>query len=79
MIILPQTPESEAFNIGERTRKAVEEEVFGVGKAGDLKITISLGVSSFPENGKSHEELLSVTDQALYRAKGEGRNLVRVI
>ncbi len=79
VIILPQTPESEAFNIGERTRKAVEEEVFGVGKAGDLKITISLGVSSFPENGKSHEELLSVTDQALYRAKGEGRNLVRVI
>jgi diguanylate cyclase (GGDEF)-like protein len=78
-IILPQTPQREAAVIGERIREQVESALIDVGKAGRLKITVSVGVTSFPENGKSQEELVSVADQAMYRAKGEGRNLVRVI
>jgi diguanylate cyclase (GGDEF)-like protein len=78
-IILPQTAQSEATVIGERIREQVESALIDVGKAGRLKITVSVGVTSFPENGKSQEELVSVADQAMYRAKGEGRNLVRVI
>jgi len=79
VIILPQTPQVEASRIGERIRKQVEDTIIDAGQAGTLKITVSAGISSFPENGKSHEELVSVADQALYRAKGEGRNLVCVI
>ncbi len=45
----------------------------------EIKTTVSVGVSSFPENGKSQEELLSIADKALYKAKGEGRNVVCVI
>ncbi|MDH3936517.1 MAG: diguanylate cyclase, partial [candidate division Zixibacteria bacterium] len=75
-VILPQTASHEARTIGERIRSQVERTAIEAGKAGHLRITVSVGVSSFPENGKSHEELVSVTDQALYRAKGEGRNLV---
>jgi len=44
-----------------------------------LKVTVSVGVTSFPENGKPQDEILSVADQALYRAKGAGKNLVCVI
>ena len=62
--------------IGERIRQRVADMVIDAGDAGELKITISIGVSSFPENGKSAEELVSVADQALYRAKGSGKNLV---
>ncbi|MCK4632357.1 MAG: sensor domain-containing diguanylate cyclase [candidate division Zixibacteria bacterium] len=76
VIILPQTPLSEARRIGERIREHVEGTIIEAGSVGKLKITVSCGVSSFPENGKSQDELLSVADQALYRAKGEGRNLV---
>ena len=76
VIILPQTPLIEARRIGERIREHVESATIDSGSAGKLKITVSCGVSSFPENGKSQDELLSVADQALYRAKGEGRNLV---
>jgi len=79
IVILPQTPQKEATIIGERIREQVEKEVFEPNKKVKLKITVSVGVSSFPENGKSQEELVSVADQALYRAKGEGRNLVCVI
>jgi diguanylate cyclase (GGDEF)-like protein len=79
VIILPQTPQSEAAAIGERIREAVEKTIFDAGSSGKLKITVSVGVSSFPENGKSQEELVSIADQALYRAKGSGKNLVCTI
>jgi diguanylate cyclase (GGDEF)-like protein len=76
VIILPQTPLIESSAIGERIRAQVEEMVVDTGRSGKLKITVSVGVTSFPENGKAHEELVSVVDQALYRAKGSGKNLV---
>ncbi|MCK4373391.1 MAG: GGDEF domain-containing protein, partial [candidate division Zixibacteria bacterium] len=75
-VILPQTGLIEAKKIGERIRAQIEAASIDAGAAQRVKVTVSVGVSSFPENGKSHEELVSVTDQALYRAKGEGRNLV---
>jgi len=79
VVILPQTPQSEAVHIGERIREQVESHVIDAGASGKLKITVSVGVSSFPENGRSEEELVSVADQALYQAKGSGKNLVRVV
>lgn len=76
-IILPQTPQNEAMIIGERIRSQVEKEVF-LSEKGRIKITVSVGLSSFPENGRSEEELVSIADKALYKAKGDGRNLVCV-
>ncbi len=79
-IILPQTPKIEAVRIGERIRESVEAATFGgIDNVPELKVTVSVGASSFPENGKPYDELLSLTDQALYRAKGAGKNLVCVI
>jgi diguanylate cyclase (GGDEF)-like protein len=79
VIILPQTPQIEASVLGERIRETIEHTIIDAGNAGKLKITVSIGVSSFPENGKSHEDLVSIADQALYRAKGLGKNLVCTI
>jgi diguanylate cyclase (GGDEF)-like protein len=42
------------------------------------KITISAGVSGYPEDGTTPEEVLNAADKALYRAKAEGRNRVMV-
>ena len=39
-------------------------------------ITMSLGIASYPENGTRMEELLHVSDTALYKAKQEGRDKV---
>ncbi|MEA2030274.1 MAG: sensor domain-containing diguanylate cyclase [candidate division Zixibacteria bacterium] len=78
VVILPQTNRNEALVIGERIRKHVQELSIETGGK-QLKITVSVGVSSFPENGQPHDELVSVADRALYQAKDEGRNHVCII
>ena len=42
-----------------------------------LKVTASLGVAVYPTHGKSLAALMQDVDQALYQAKGEGRNNVQ--
>ena len=71
-LLLPETPLPDALNVAERLRTAVDEEVV-------LKIavhaTISCGVSSGPPDVEL-EALLRSADEALYRAKAKGRNIV---
>jgi diguanylate cyclase (GGDEF)-like protein len=76
VIILPQTPLSEAETIGERIRAQVEANEIDTVTKGKVQITVSIGISSYPENGHSEEELITVADQALYQAKDSGKNLV---
>lgn len=78
VVILPQTALAEAKHISERIRSQVESTIMDTGDKGRVKITVSIGVSSYPENGRSEEELVTVADQALYKAKESGKNLVCV-
>ncbi len=79
MLVLPETKKSEAQLLAERIRLAVEKNKFGdeITK-GVGKVTISLGVSGFPEDGSEKNEIIDKVDKALYRAKAGGRNQVRV-
>ena len=78
VVILPQTTKPQAKMIGERIRICVESTVFKDEKnLHSTNLTVSLGVSCYPESGETSEELLKKVDQALYLAKGEGKNLVR--
>lgn len=80
VVLLPQTPKVEVSRIGERIRQQIEEASFGGGNdLPELKVTVSIGVTSFPENAKPYDELLSTADKALYKAKDAGKNLVCVI
>jgi diguanylate cyclase (GGDEF)-like protein len=76
-VILPQTKKTDAQMIGERIRRRVESADFvSETKDSGAKITVSLGVASFPENGRTSKELIENVDRALYMAKGRGKNLV---
>ncbi len=76
-VILPQTKKEDARMIGERIRHRVESADFvSETKDSRVKITVSLGIASFPENGRTSKELIEKVDQALYLAKGKGKNLV---
>ena len=65
----------EAAQAAEQVRLAIEGEKF-VTSAGDLPVTISLGVASYPQDAKRKAELIKAADEALYAAKKGGRNQV---
>ncbi len=80
VIILPQTDKYDATSIGERIRSQVEGTQFqGEEKGLRVNVTVSVGIASYPENGTTSEELIQKVDQALYLAKGRGKNLVCTI
>jgi len=74
-IILPQTEKKEAFLIAERIRTDIEKYSFlNEEILPHKKLTASMGLSSFPEDGFSPSELILHSDKALYEAKQKGKN-----
>jgi diguanylate cyclase (GGDEF)-like protein len=74
-VILPEGDQKSAFNFAERLRKHIESHHFAKEEVQpDGKLTISLGVASFPKNAGSSKQLILKADAALYNAKGSGRN-----
>lgn len=59
--------------LAERIRAEVERLEFPHEK-GPVKVTLSLGIAAYPEDGATKAELIDRADQALYRAKETGRN-----
>lgn len=72
-IILPETDAKGAHLVAERLRKTVEAYDFP-GQEKALKVTISLGVSTFPDHASVKSVLIKKADMALYECKGRGRN-----
>ena len=75
VILAPQTSGDHAHAVAEKLRKVVEGWSFpGVPRP----VTITAGVSSFPANGRTRDELVKAADEALYLAKQHGRNRVQL-
>ena len=75
--ILPETDVKGALLFAERLREAVEEHLFPT-EGLPLKVTISLGVASFPER-REKVDIIKAADDALYLSKKEGKNRVSYI
>ncbi|WCL48289.1 sensor domain-containing diguanylate cyclase [Leptospira sp. GIMC2001] len=74
-IVMPGATEEEGYEMGERVRKSVESMVVANPNGGeDLKVTLSVGISSFNTNDRSNKDLIERADKALYQAKHSGRN-----
>jgi two-component system cell cycle response regulator len=75
--ILPGLDKAEALTVAEEVRRRVEEYAFEhEGTLADP--TLSIGVATYPEDGTTRNELTHAADEALYRAKRAGGNVVRV-
>jgi len=72
-VILPKTAKREGVQVAEKIRKEMEKRRFELGKT-SRNVTISLGVSVFPQDGTEADILMNCADDNLYRAKEEGRN-----
>jgi diguanylate cyclase (GGDEF)-like protein len=76
MLILPGTSLQEAKNLAEQLRLEIQKLSLNKPDQFLQKVTISLGVASFPEHGLSTLEITQSADAALYLAKAKGRNCV---
>ena len=74
-IVLPETTKDLAVTVAQRIRSSIEASKI---KAFDemIAITVSVGVATYPIDGKDVETLIEKADTALYKAKRKGRNMV---
>jgi two-component system cell cycle response regulator len=77
LIVMPETPIAVAVGVAERLRRAVAEQPCAVpADRVEIPVTISVGVATMLEEGDTPAALLKRADEALYAAKGSGRNQV---
>ncbi|HEX9309405.1 MAG TPA: diguanylate cyclase [Gemmatimonadaceae bacterium] len=69
VIVLPDTAIADALDTAEHIRARVAAKKFN-----GRKITLSIGVASFPDDADDAETIIAVADEALYQAKREGRD-----
>jgi two-component system cell cycle response regulator len=75
--VMPDTDIEFAYSVAERLRKSVETDSFPISRApNQLNITVSIGIAGSVGTSDTAGALLHRADQALYRAKQEGRNRV---
>lgn len=67
IILLPMIPKEQALKAAERLQNAIKQ---------NFSLTISIGISSFPEDGKDKKSAIKKADLALYQAKHLGRNKI---
>ncbi|MBI3729916.1 MAG: GGDEF domain-containing protein [Burkholderiales bacterium] len=73
--LLPETSEIEAWQCAERLRKIIEELRVDTPK-GQLQFTVSIGLAMLDAEHTDWSKILIGADNAMYRAKNEGRNRV---
>jgi diguanylate cyclase (GGDEF)-like protein len=69
VVMMPDTSAVDALELAEHIRARVAAKKFQ-----GRKMTLSIGVATFPEDADNAEGLISIADEALYQAKREGRD-----
>ena len=78
VVLLPGATPAVAARRAEELRSKIEAISVRYAEGILPKVTISIGVAAFPKSGSNPMEVLKVADEALYVAKAEGRNCVRL-
>ena len=76
-LILPGTSLQSLSAVGERLRTTVAAKPFGI-NGYDVHLAVSVGGATFPDSAHEAHQLVECADQAMYRAKQNGRNRVYV-
>ncbi len=78
LVLLPETNEEGAFRTAEKIRVQVESGVFGLGKDGGGRITMSMGVASTGKDPTADANLMARATKALMVGRSRGTNRVQV-
>lgn len=74
LIILPEMSRDVALDRAEALRQLVEQMHVPGGEQSLHQVTISIGISTYPYDGTTQEDLLEIADKNLFRSKRQGRN-----
>ncbi len=76
LLILPEVDPAGVSDRMETLRQSIEKLSLSLDGAALPSISASIGISIFPQHGKDPQHLIKMADEAMYRAKREGRNRV---
>lgn len=77
IVLLPETHLEDAVSFGEKLRAAIASSPIGINGGHEVPVTVSVGAASLTHTEfTSSAEMIAAADQALYRAKNNGRNRV---
>ena len=78
-VILPETSKQEALVVAERIRASIAEHLFTTSTGNSIgNVTVTIGLSSFPEDAQERVELIDKADKSLYQGKTSGKNRICV-
>ncbi len=77
ILLMPHTGSINGLILAERIRKSIACTVINHNN-NTISMTISGGLASYPADGDISSDILAVADQALYQAKGAGKNLISI-
>ncbi len=75
-VILPETARAGAARVADRLLEAFRSSPFAADGRQSLPVGASLGIATYPDDGRTATELIMVADRGLYDAKNAGGNLV---
>jgi diguanylate cyclase (GGDEF)-like protein len=76
--LLPETDVYGALTTAEKVREIIRTENFAGSGEAPIRLTASIGLASYPEHAETYKALVQAADKALYTAKEEGRDRVRI-
>lgn len=75
VVILVDTDAKQAVHVAERIRKCVESTDFLI-DGHSIRLTVSIGLATYPDHAKTSEEVMKLADEAMYYGKSKSRNIV---
>ena len=76
-IIMSQTNKKETFAIAEKLREIIERHPFPHEETlPNKRLTVSIGIAAYPEDGTTASGLINYSDKLLYEAKNKGKNII---
>jgi diguanylate cyclase (GGDEF)-like protein len=77
VVMMTSANKGQAYTTADNLRKIVESTEFRIpGQESPLKVTVSGGVATYPQDGGTTTDLLRMADESLYEAKQSGRNRI---
>jgi diguanylate cyclase (GGDEF)-like protein/PAS domain S-box-containing protein len=79
LVVMPETDITGARDFAERLRRRVQEESLQHSSGEEIKFSLSFGIAGFQRGKDNTDTVISRADDALYKAKKNGKNRVEVI